>query len=408
VVGHQVGAAAAPTSPVASTRWERGLVVVGIAVLGFNLRPAAVSVGPVLDEIRTGLSMSPVAVGVLTSLPVLAFALFGGAAPALARLVGVHRLTLLSLVSVVVGLGVRSVVGSVPLFLLFSLMGLAGMAAANVLLPSLVKLHFPGRVGLMTSIYTTALAIGLTSSSALTVPISDAGGSWRWGLGAWMLTALVAAVPWLGLVRHDTTLRAARSSVGLRAIARTRLGWAMALTFALQSTQAYSIFGWFAQLFRDTGYTASEAGLLLAVVTGISIPLSFAVPYAAGRIANHTILLLCLLACYASGYVGLLVAPATATWLWAALVGAGTSIFPLVLAQIGLRARTAEGTAALSGFTQSIGYLLAAPGPFLVGVLYHGTGGWHAPLVLLLGLTAALTVTALLVARSQYVEDQLR
>jgi CP family cyanate transporter-like MFS transporter len=390
-----------------TTRWQQTLVVVAIVALGFNLRPAAVSVGPVLDEVRTSLQMSPVAVGILTSLPVLAFALFGGVAPWLASRVGVHRLTLLSLLGVVVGLGLRSVVGSVPLFLLLSLLALAGMAAGNVVLPSLVKLHFPDRVGLFTSLYTTALSVGLTSSSALTVPVADAGGSWRWGLALWAFTALVAAIPWLGLVRHDAAIGGNRSDVALRSVARTRLGWAMATTFALQSTQAYIIFGWFAQLFRDSGYSAAHAGLLLGVVTGISIPLAFVVPYAAGRMANHTALLVGLLSCYAVGYTGLLVVPASVTWLWAALVGAGTSIFPLVLAQIGLRSRTPEGTAALSGFTQSIGYLLAAPGPFVVGVLHDRTGGWDAPLVLLLGLTALLAGTALLVARSQYIEDQL-
>lgn len=392
---------------IAGTRGQRVLLVVGIVVLGFNLRPAAVSVGPVLDEVRTQLGMSPVAVGVLTSLPVLAFALFGGAAPWLAGKVGVHRLTLLSLVGVVVGLGLRALVDSVPLFLVLSLLALAGMAAGNVVLPSLVKLHFPDRVGLFTSLYTTALAVGLTSSSALTVPLSDAGGSWRWGLAAWAATALVAAVPWLGLLRHDATLGRQRRSVGLLDIARTRLGWAMATTFALQSTQAYIIFGWFALLFRDSGYTAAQAGLLLGLVTGISIPLSFLVPYAAGRMHNHTVLLIALLSCYAIGYTGLLLTPGTATWLWAAFVGAGTSIFPLVLAQIGLRSRSAEGTAALSGFTQSIGYLLAAPGPFVVGVLHDRTDGWDVPLLFLLGLTVLLAGTALLVARDQHVEDQL-
>ncbi len=394
------------TTASEDTRLQRLLVVLGICVLGFNLRPAAVSVGPVLDEIRDGLGMSAPAAGVLTSLPVLAFAVFGALAPALARAAGVHRTTLLALGAVVVGLALRSVVGGAPLFLLLSLLALAGMATANVLLPSLVKLHFPDRVGLLTSLYTTALAIGLTMSSALTVPLSDSLGSWRWGLGTWALTALLAALPWLGLLRHDSG-PTGTISINLRRVARTRLGWAMAVTFALQSTQAYSIFGWFAQLFRDAGYSAGDAGLLLGVVTGIGIPLSFAVPYLAGRTTNHTALILALLACYGLGYAGLLLDASGVAWLWAALVGAGTSIFPLVLAQIGLRARTPEGTAALSGFTQSVGYLLAAPGPFVVGLLYDRTGDWTAPLLLLIGLNVVLALVALLVAREQYIEDQL-
>ena len=125
------------------TRAQRILVVVGIVVLAFNLRPAAVSVGPVLDEITTALSMSSTTAGVLTTLPVLAFAGFGALAPWLARVLGLHRVTLLALVCVVVGLALRSQLSNVPVFLLLSLLALAGKATANVLRPALLQLHCP-------------------------------------------------------------------------------------------------------------------------------------------------------------------------------------------------------------------------------------------------------------------------
>jgi MFS transporter, CP family, cyanate transporter len=226
-------AAVRPEITTPETRAQRLLVVVGIVVVAFNLRPAAVSVGPVLDEVTTGLGMSPTTAGVLTTLPVVAFAVFGALAPGLARGIGLHRVTLLALFSVVVGLGLRARVSSVPLFLVLSLLALAGMATANVLLPSLVKLHFPHRVGLLTSIYTTALAVGLTVASVLTVPLSDHFGSWRWGLFAWAVTAAVTTAPWVVLARRDRALEAAPRGIPLRAVARTRLGWSLALSFGL-------------------------------------------------------------------------------------------------------------------------------------------------------------------------------
>ncbi len=396
-----------PVTTSQNSRLERWLVVVGIVVLGFNLRPAAVSVGPVLDELTTDLAMSPTTAGVLTSLPVLAFAIFGASAPAFGKRWGMHSTTLVALLAVVLGLATRARLDSAPLFLLASLVALGGMATANVLLPSLVKLHFPQRVGLMTSVYTTSLALGLTFSSVLTVPISQGLGSWRWGLGTWALTAGLAALPWLGLLRHDSALKERPRAIGLREVARTRLGWAMALTFGLQSTQAYTIFGWAPQVFRDAGFSATTAGVLLGVVTGIGIPLSFVVPALAGRLPDHTWLMLGLVACYPLGYGGLILAPSQGAWLWAALLGVGTAVFPLVLAQIGLRARTPEGTASLSGFTQSVGYLIAAPGPFAVGVLYEVTGGWTWPLLAMTFLSLVLALVARTVARPAYVEDQL-
>ncbi|CAN5200213.1 MFS transporter [soil metagenome] len=391
----------------ASSRAQALLVLVGIVALAFNLRPAAVSVGPVLAEIIAGLQMSATTAGLLTTLPVLAFALFGALTPWLARRLGLHRLTLLALVAVVVGLALRARTDSVLLFLLLSLLALAGMATANVLLPSLVKLHFPHRVGLLTSVYTTALAIGLTLASVLTVPLGEVLGSWRWGIGIWALTALVAAVPWVRLVRHDAAPADGRREITLAQVAQTRLGWSMAAFFGLQSLQAYAVFGWFAQVYRDAGFGPATAGLLLGVVTAVSIPLSFLLPSLTARLVDQRLLITALVACYPLGYVGLAVEPRSGAWLWAVLVGVAASVFPVALTLIGLRAHTPAGTAALSGFTQSVGYLVAAVGPFGVGLLYDLTGAWTVPLLALTLLSLAQVVAGLLVARPAYIEDQL-
>ncbi len=386
---------------------RNALILAGLVLLSFNLRPAAVSVGPVLAEVRDGLGMGSASTGLLTSLPVLAFACFGALAPTLAARFGVHRVTLGSLLAVVVGLGARAVAPAELTFLAFSMVALAGMAMANVLLPSLVKLHFPDRVGPVTALYTGSLSIGLTAALMATVPISEAAGSWRWGLGTWALLALAAAVPWLVLAGHDRALVRAPQEVRLADVARTRLGLGMALVFGLQSMQAYIIFGWFAQLWRDAGFSPTEAGLLVGLVAATSIPLSLWLPPLLARSARPGLVLAAVVLCYPVAYVGLAVAPHDLAILWAVLTGAGTTTFPLVLTLIGLRARTAAGTAALSGFTQSAGYLMAALGPFTVGLVYGATDGWTVPLMLILALTLPLLLVCLYVARPAYVEDQL-
>jgi CP family cyanate transporter-like MFS transporter len=387
----------------------RALVLVGVVVLAVNLRPAAVSIGPVLDDVRAGLDMSGTEAGVLTALPVVAFALFGSVAGRLAAALGPYRLTAVALLCVTVGRAARSRVDGVGSFLLLSLAALGGMATANVVLPSLVKQHFPDRVGTVTALYSTALAVGITGSSVLTVPVSEAGGGWRDGLAVWSLVAAVAVLPWLVLLRRDRgrVRPAAGDRIPLSAIARTRTGRMMAGFFALQSVQAYAVFGWFAAIFRDAGYSATEAGLLLGVVTGISIPLSFVVPSLAGRLGDVTPIVLVLVACFPLGYVGLALAPHDLAVLWALLIGTGTCTFPLVLVLIGMRTRTAEGTAALSGFTQSVGYLLAAVGPFAFGVLHDLTDGWTVPLLALTALVVPLTWCGLAIAKPAYVEDEL-
>ncbi|MDQ6526298.1 MFS transporter [Nocardioides sp. LHD-245] len=401
--------APATTDAVRDTRLQRLLVVLGIVVLAFNLRPAATSVGPLLEEIRAGVPLGDFEAGLLTTLPVLCFALVGGAAPRLASWLGVHRVALLGLVLLAGCLWWRGQVHQGWLFLVLSFAALAGAAAANVLMPSLVKLHFPGHVGVLTAVYTTSMAIGLTLSSALSVPIAGAEGDvdYARGLGAWAVTAAIAILPWIGLIGHDLHEGRRTRSLGITAIARTRLGWAMAVAFGLQSLQAYAVFGWFAQMCRDAGYSAETAGVLLGVATGASIPLSLLIPILAGRLRDQRWLLTALIACYPIGYLGFLADPRPLGWLWALTIGVGCSTFPLVLTLIGLRSRTSEGTAALSGFTQSTGYLIAAVGPFGVGVLHAATGTWTVSILVLLALCVPLYLCGLYATRDRYVEDEL-
>lgn len=386
---------------------RRTLLLIGLTLLAFNLRPAAVSVGPVLQEVRHGLALSATATNVLTTLPVVAFALVGAAAPWLARTIGMHRVTLLSLGSVVLGLTARALTDSGGLFLLWTFVAVAGMACANVLAPSLVKLHFPDRIGSATALYTTSMAVGLTLALTTTVPISDLSGSWRWGLGTWAVVALLAALPWLTLVAHDNRPEGAARTITFGQVARTPLGWALAGFFGVQSAIAYSMFGWFAQLWRDNGYSATEAGALVGVVAAVGIPLSVILPTAIARVHDQRLLMLAVMGCYPIAFLGLILAPGSWGIVWAALLGTGAATFPIILVMISLRARTSGGTAALSGFTQSVGYLIAAPGPFVVGLVHDVSGGWTWPLVLLLALLVPLVGLGMYVGRPHHLEDQL-
>ncbi len=390
-------------------RRTRLLVLTGIVLLSFNLRPAAVSVGPLLTEISAGLRLTAAESGLLTSLPVIAFAGFGALTPRLAQAVGPHRLTLVSVVAATAGLFGRGLVSNSWAFLGLTLLALSGLATANVLMPSLVKRHFADRIGLMTAVYSTTMAIGLAAASVLTVPIAQTSGDWRIGLAAWGLLAVVAVVPWVGLIAQDRPDGDERpATITMADVARTRLGWMLALFFGLQATQAYAIFGWFPNLYRAAGVSATDAGVLLGVITGVSIPLSFLVPALTARVRNQLPLMLGLGCCYLAGYLGLMLAPARYSLLWAVLVGIGTNTFPMVLTLIGLRARTADGTAALSGFAQSLGYVVAAPGPFLIGVLHDLTAGWTVPLLVLMAITLGMLWAGAQVSRPAAIEDRVR
>jgi MFS transporter, CP family, cyanate transporter len=383
------------------------LVLTALVGLAFNLRPAAGSIGPVVEEVQGALGMSAATAGLLTALPVLAFSGFGAAAPWLARRLGVHRLSACALALTAVGLGVRAATSSELVFLVASVVALSGMATGNVMMPSLVKLHFPHRIGLVTAIYTTVLAGGMTVSTLLTVPVAEATGTWRGGLAVWAVVAAVAVLPWLALLRHDRRIGDTSRALTMRQVMSTPLGRTMAVAFGLQSLQAYAIFGWLPQIYRDNCYSASTGGLMLALVTAVGIPLSLAVPTLAARRPSQVWLMVSLLSCYPVGLLGMVAWIEHVPWLWALLIGVSQATFPLILTLLGLRTRTPSGTAALSGFAQAVGYLLAAIGPFGMSLLREATGGWTVPLLALTALIGPLAWSGIKVSRPGYVEDQL-
>jgi len=380
-------------------------VLVGVAVmlLAFNLRPAVTSLGAVLDDVRAGLGLSATAAGVVTTLPVLCFAGFGAVAPRLARRYGTHRVIATSVAAIALGLAVRSVTGSAVLFLVVTGVALGGMATGNVLLPAIVKTHFPRDIGRMTGLYTTSMAIGTTAGAALTVPVGKLAGGWHGGLFVWGGTAAIALVPWILLARSKPAAVSERDSHAsthvVPRLSRTPLAWALAVYFGSQSLQAYAVFGWLPQIYRDAGFDATTAGLMLGILAALGIPVSFVLPNLASRRPDQRPYVVACVVAFAGGYVGLMTAPATLPWLWAVLVGIGLGAFPLVLTMIGLRSEAAEVTARLSGFAQGIGYVIAASGPLAVGALYDITGGWTAPIGLLLVLLVPQLVAGWYAAR---------
>ena len=394
-------------------RRQAGPVLVGAAVLllAFNLRPAVTSLGAVLDNVRDGFGLSATAAGVLTTLPVVCFAAFGAVAPRLARRFGTSRVIAASVAAIALGLIARAVTGSEAVFVVMTAVALAGMATGNVLLPAIVKAYYPHALGRMTGLYTTSIAIGTTLAAALTVPIGDLDGGWRGGLLLWGATAAVALVPWLSIARTEPGRPVADPvdrgvASGLR-MSRKPVAWALAVYFGSQSLQAYAAFGWLPQVFRDAGFDAATAGLFLAGIPAVGIPVALALPALAARRPDQRPYVVICVAAFAAGYIGLIEAPTSLPWLWIVLLGIGGGAFPLALTMIGLRASTPEVTARLSGFAQSIGYLGAASGPVAVGALYGATGGWTAPIGLLIALLIPQLVAGWIAARPGCVDDDI-
>jgi CP family cyanate transporter-like MFS transporter len=224
----------------------------------------------------------------------------------------------------------------------------------------------------------------------------------------WAGVAFLAILPWLALARHEVRADlSVHGRVHVSMLLRSRLAWSLAIFCGLQSAMAYTQFGWLTQIYQDAGLTQQHASLLLGLLALIGIPLPLVLPWLFRHIHDHRVFVIAFSLCGTAGFTGLWLAPATVPALWAALMGLGGCAFPYVLTMIGMRARTPDATAVLSGFVQSLSYLIAAIGPFAAGVLNEATGEWDIPLAVLAGLGLPMMVAGLGFAREQYIEDEV-
>jgi CP family cyanate transporter-like MFS transporter len=429
-----------PASPASTGVHARGglLALAGITLAAFNLRTTVTSITPLLDVVGHEFGFGATMAGFIGMLPAAAFATFGAATPALARRIGLVRTVLLGMALAAAGLVLRSLAGGMGLLIAGSLVSLAGMGIGNVVLPPLVKRYFPHRVGTLSVVYITALQAGTIMAALLAVPLANAFG-WRLSMGAWALTAGVAMLPWLALLRSDATARQASplaapddvpdtgpDATGNEAdddvpaagatdlestpssrnrVWHTALGWGMALMFGMTSLATYAMFTWMPRIFTDAGASPAFGGAMVALYTGFSLLGGLVVPALAVRMPNTFVLALACAVAQFAGFAGLWLAPMAAPWLWATLIGIGGCTFPLGLTLINLRTRTPTGSAALSGFTQGVGYTLACLGPLLFGLLKDASGGLAWPFAMLAVSVVLMLLGAWQACQPRFLED---
>jgi CP family cyanate transporter-like MFS transporter len=399
-----------------------GLLLVGILALAANMRAAITSLPPVFPQLHGTLHLSTAGQAVLAAIPVLCFGIFSGSGAPLARRFGEERVLGAALVALAAGLLVRA---AAPSALLFPGTIIAGgsIALLNVLTPSLVKRRQPERAGLLIGLYLLSLSAGAVVASEIAVPIfqgtGGGAGSIRLTLGLWAVPALLAAALWSPQLRfrtlpapvsapgpHDPGLSAGRAPAALR---RSALAWQVTAFMGLQSLSYYATLSWFPTLFQDRGASAVHAGTLLAIMGAGNAVTALGVPALAHRLKDQRLLSAVWMVVTAVGLAGSAFAPLGAAAAFMLLLGFGQG------ASLGLgifytvaRAPDPITSASLSGFAQSLGYLVASTGPLLLGFLHTATGGWDIPVWVLLGVVTLQLVSGWLAGRDATVPPVAR
>ncbi|WP_336365478.1 CynX/NimT family MFS transporter [Marinobacter sp. C2H3] len=380
------------------------LALAGILLVALNLRPALTSVSPVLNRIGEGLGLGSFGQGVLTTLPVLFLGLCAPLAPILARRLGVDRTVLAATALLGAVLLLRPYTGTVGLFA-GTLVAGGCIGVMGVLLPGVVKRDFARHASLLTGCYTGALCLGASAAAGATEPLRLMfDGRWQLALAFWTLPAWVAVALWWWQLDGKHVPKPVNRPE--RSLFRDPLAWQVTLYMGLQSSLAYSVFGWLPTILQDRGLSAVDAGLALSVSILLQIGAAIAAPWISSHMRDQRAMIALAVLFTGAGLTGCVFAPIGGVWVWAVVLGLGQgATFSLALTLLAVRARDHETAARLSGMAQGVGYTLAAGGPLMLGVLHGAFGDWQAAGVFMVVIALAALGFGLAAGRQRFVGE---
>ena len=378
----------------------------GVLLLASNLRLPITSIGPVIQNIGADWQLGSSALGLLTTLPLLAFALISPLTPPLAQRFGLNRTLAGCLVLIILGFTGRLLPSLPMLYIGTALIG-AGIAIGNVLLPSLVKVHFPEKIALITSVYAFTMGLAAAAGSALVIPLMQVF-AWTWAqaLFAFVGLTIVSLLVWLPQLKQQAVHTAVTNQTVKpteKPVWRYGLAWEVAAFLGMNSLIFYSIITWLPSMLQAAGYSASAAGSIHGLLQLFSALPGFVIVPLMARFQDQVIPATLVGLCTLLGLLGLNLWP-EAAHVWAAMIGfgsGGTIILGLMF--VGLRTHTPERAAALSGMAQCLGYLLAAVAPPLLGLLQQAQHHWHSVLWILSAAAIIVLINGLLSGRNRYI-----
>lgn len=390
------------------TQW---LLLLGIILVGANLRAPLTSVGSLISFIRDDLDLSHAVAGSITTLPLLAFAFLSPFAPKLANRFGMEKTIFFSLLLLTIGLMVRSLFGTSFLFIGTIMIGMA-ISIGNVLLPGFIKINFPLKIGFVTGIYAVFMNLFGAFGSGLSVPIASIKGmGWKGSLAFWTVVAIIALLVWLPQLRKATeSAKVVKAPVQKgKSIWRSPLAWHITVFMGLQSLIFYTLITWLPEILQTHGYSTSAAGWMLFLMQFALIPITFIIPVTAEKLKDQRLLAGVTAIFFMAGVVGLFLGSKLLIPLSVILIGiAAGSAFSLSMMFFSLRTSNGQEASEMSGMAQSFGYLLAAIGPMLFGGLHDLFHSWKVPLLLLFLIAVIIFIAGVNAGKNTVISDSTR
>ncbi|MGQ7375382.1 MFS transporter [Streptococcus suis] len=380
-------------------------IIAGIVMLGVVMRAPFTALPSILTDIATSLGVEVSSLGILTSIPLIMFALCSSLAPRLAAKFGMEKLMALVLMVMVLGSGIR--VFSLPLLFVGTVLVGATIAFINVLLPSLVAANFPKKIGFYTTIYITLMGVAATVAAMIAVPIVTAT---SWQVFIYLITAIVflAFLIWLPNVKNNHRFETKNQQQQTGSLWKNKAAIAFLIFGGLQSVLYYTEITWLPTISQSVGFTKAEAGLMAGIFNLTAIPMSMIIPAILSRqtkemrrnimlgTSSATLLGLALMTFLPSNFI-----------LWSILhiilSFSNAALFPYMMLGFSLKTSNSQATAQLSGMVQTGGYLIAAFGPGLLGYSFPLFGSWMPLILALAVVTLAMMWTIVLIEKEDII-----
>lgn len=381
------------------------LTTLGIVMLGVVMRAPFTALPAILTDVAADLGVNVSSLGILTSIPLIMFALCSSLAPKLAEKFGMEKLMAMVLFVMVIGSGMR-ILGLPFLFLGTVIVG-ATIAFINVLLPSLVTANFPKKIGLYTTIYITLMGVAATVAAMIAVPIVSAS---SWQFFVLLITGVVflAFIIWLPTTRNNHRFEAGKQKQQSSSIWKNKAALAFLMFGGLQSVLFYTEITWLPTISQSVGFTKADAGLMAGFFNFTAIPMSMFIPAILSRQTKEMRRNI-MLAISSATFVGLVmmaVIPANFV-LWSALhiilSFSNAALFPYMMLGFTLKTSNSQATAQLSGMVQTGGYLIAAFGPGLLGYSFPLFGSWMPLILALAVVTISMMWTIVLIEKEDII-----
>lgn len=370
-------------------------LMLGILLVGLNLRPSMAAVGPLLSAIRGEIALSFSVASLLTMLPVMAMGLAMFFAMGISQRLGEQRTVLMSLAIIGLATVARLFVDSAAELIVSAVLAGFGIALIQALMPAFIKSRFPDNVALCMGLYVTSIMGGAAIAASFAPLVMSRTGSWRVGLAIWAGLALLALLFWWA--QRVNTPRGSAPAVRKQSFFTHSRAWLLAIFFGLGTASYTCVLAWLAPYYVEKGWSEQNAGLLLGFLTAMEVISGLVVPAIANRSRDRRVVLMALLGLIIGGFCGLILSPQYLSLLWPCLLGLGIGgLFPMSLIVSLDHLDNPQRAGGLTAFVQGIGYLIAGLSPLMAGMIRDQLGSfewaWWS-------LTAVMVVMLLMVWR---------